>query len=204
VLRQQFCACSGWGGLTGPGAAGKVDYQHWPSTHGRGWRHRGRRARERARALRPLERGPSGRPSVCVVSAFDLWEPLRSSSRELFVSARPGDLCIINADDYRVAALPVPDGARTLSFGAHPAANSMRRRASCRLAPAVRQTFRPILIVTIRLMIVKGMVVSLLLCGPGWQGPPPLAMCGWIKSAPQGTAVCTLLSAFIDQLQPSV
>ena len=37
-------------GPVGPSAAGEGDYQHWRSTHGRGWRHRGRRACERARA----------------------------------------------------------------------------------------------------------------------------------------------------------
>ena len=36
---------------------------------------------------------------------------------ELFAGARPGDVCIVNADDPRVAALPVPAGARVIRYG---------------------------------------------------------------------------------------
>ncbi len=36
---------------------------------------------------------------------------------ELFAGARPGDTCCVNADDAHIAALPVPDGVRVLSFG---------------------------------------------------------------------------------------
>lgn len=37
--------------------------------------------------------------------------------RELFESARAGDICVVNADDARVAGLPIPEGVRTLEFG---------------------------------------------------------------------------------------
>jgi UDP-N-acetylmuramoyl-tripeptide--D-alanyl-D-alanine ligase len=36
---------------------------------------------------------------------------------ELFAGARPGDICILNADDTRIAALPIPEGARALRYG---------------------------------------------------------------------------------------
>jgi len=36
---------------------------------------------------------------------------------ELFAGARPGDTCVVNADDPRVAALPIPAGVRVLRYG---------------------------------------------------------------------------------------
>jgi UDP-N-acetylmuramoyl-tripeptide--D-alanyl-D-alanine ligase len=36
---------------------------------------------------------------------------------EMFDGARPGDVCIVNADDPRVAAMPIPDGVRVLRYG---------------------------------------------------------------------------------------
>ncbi|MFT5683734.1 MAG: UDP-N-acetylmuramoyl-tripeptide--D-alanyl-D-alanine ligase [Myxococcota bacterium] len=39
---------------------------------------------------------------------------------ELFDGARPGDVCIINADDPHVSALPLPDGVRIIRFGTAP------------------------------------------------------------------------------------
>lgn len=35
----------------------------------------------------------------------------------IFATARPGDTCVVNLDDPRVAALPVPAGARRVTFG---------------------------------------------------------------------------------------
>ena len=37
---------------------------------------------------------------------------------ELFAGARAGDVCVVNADDPRVAALPLPAGTRRVTFGA--------------------------------------------------------------------------------------
>ena len=37
---------------------------------------------------------------------------------ELFAGARPGDTCVLNADDPRVSSLPVPAGVRVLRYGA--------------------------------------------------------------------------------------
>ena len=36
---------------------------------------------------------------------------------ELFDGARPGDVCVINADDPHVSALPLPEGVRIIRFG---------------------------------------------------------------------------------------
>jgi len=35
----------------------------------------------------------------------------------MFATARPGDVCCVNVDDERVAAVPLPDGVRRLEFG---------------------------------------------------------------------------------------
>lgn len=42
----------------------------------------------------------------------------------MFATARPGDICCVNIDDERVAAIPIPDGARRLEFGG-PAAETV-------------------------------------------------------------------------------
>lgn len=39
---------------------------------------------------------------------------------ELFAGAVPGDVCCINLDDARVAALPLPEGVRRITYGCHP------------------------------------------------------------------------------------
>ncbi|MEC7949015.1 MAG: UDP-N-acetylmuramoyl-tripeptide--D-alanyl-D-alanine ligase, partial [Myxococcota bacterium] len=44
-------------------------------------------------------------------------EGVARAKGELFAGARPGDTCVANADDPRVAALPVPDGVRVLRYG---------------------------------------------------------------------------------------
>lgn len=36
----------------------------------------------------------------------------------LYASARPGDVCVVNADDARARALPLPAGTRRVTFGA--------------------------------------------------------------------------------------
>jgi len=36
---------------------------------------------------------------------------------ELFDGSRPGDVCIVNADDTRVRTLPIPEGVRVLRYG---------------------------------------------------------------------------------------
>jgi UDP-N-acetylmuramoyl-tripeptide--D-alanyl-D-alanine ligase len=41
---------------------------------------------------------------------------------ELFATARPGDFAVVNLDDPRVASIPLPDGVRRLTYGAHPEA----------------------------------------------------------------------------------
>ncbi|RII28964.1 MAG: UDP-N-acetylmuramoyl-tripeptide--D-alanyl-D-alanine ligase [Geobacter sp.] len=38
---------------------------------------------------------------------------------ELFMGLAPGSVAVYNADDTRIAALPVPDGVKRLSFGLH-------------------------------------------------------------------------------------
>ena len=44
-------------------------------------------------------------------------EGVARAKGELFDGARPGDICIVNSDDPRVAALPIPDGVRVLRYG---------------------------------------------------------------------------------------
>lgn len=39
---------------------------------------------------------------------------------ELFAGARPGDTCVVNADDERVADIPIPDRVRVLRYGSQP------------------------------------------------------------------------------------
>lgn len=47
-------------------------------------------------------------------------EGVARAKGELFAGARPGDICIVNADDPRVAALPIPEGVRVLRYGSQP------------------------------------------------------------------------------------
>ncbi len=44
---------------------------------------------------------------------------------ELFAGAAPGDVCCVNMDDPKVAALPIPDGVRVLRYGRPPDADSL-------------------------------------------------------------------------------
>lgn len=44
-------------------------------------------------------------------------EGVARAKGELFAGARPGDICCVNADDPRVAALPIPEGVRVVRFG---------------------------------------------------------------------------------------
>ncbi len=44
-------------------------------------------------------------------------EGVARAKGELFDGARPGDVCIINADDHHVSALPLPKGVRIIRFG---------------------------------------------------------------------------------------
>ncbi|MCB9779995.1 MAG: UDP-N-acetylmuramoyl-tripeptide--D-alanyl-D-alanine ligase [Alphaproteobacteria bacterium] len=43
---------------------------------------------------------------------------VKRAKGELFAGARPGDVCVVNADDPRVASIPVPDGVRVVRYGA--------------------------------------------------------------------------------------
>ncbi len=47
-------------------------------------------------------------------------EGVAAAKQEMFDGARPGDVCVVNLDDPRVAAMPVPVGARRLTYGRHP------------------------------------------------------------------------------------
>lgn len=42
---------------------------------------------------------------------------------ELFAAMKPGSIAVVNADDERVAGLPVANGVRRICFGLHPAAH---------------------------------------------------------------------------------
>jgi UDP-N-acetylmuramoyl-tripeptide--D-alanyl-D-alanine ligase len=46
---------------------------------------------------------------------------------ELFLGARPGDICCINVDDARVRTLPIPAGVRLLRYGSRLDSNSEAR-----------------------------------------------------------------------------
>ena len=44
-------------------------------------------------------------------------EGVAQAKGELFAAAWPGDTCVVNVDDPRVAALPIPEGVRILRYG---------------------------------------------------------------------------------------
>lgn len=44
-------------------------------------------------------------------------EGVAQAKQELFDGAQPGDACVVNADDPRIAAMPVPEGVRVVRFG---------------------------------------------------------------------------------------
>lgn len=56
-------------------------------------------------------------------------EGVARCKQELFDGARPGDVCIVNADDPFVSAMPLPEGVRELRYGT-------RRDADVRLIQA--------------------------------------------------------------------
>ncbi len=60
------------------------------------------------------------------------------AKQELFDGARPGDVCVVNLDDPRIAAMPIPAGVRRVTFGAHPDADA--RLASVAVDAAALQT----------------------------------------------------------------
>lgn len=47
-------------------------------------------------------------------------EGVARAKQELFDGARPGDVCCVNTDDPRIAAMDIPDGARVLRYGRGP------------------------------------------------------------------------------------
>jgi UDP-N-acetylmuramoyl-tripeptide--D-alanyl-D-alanine ligase len=50
-------------------------------------------------------------------------EGVARAKQEMFDGARPGDVCIVNLDNAFVAAMPLPAGARRLTYGVHPDAD---------------------------------------------------------------------------------
>jgi UDP-N-acetylmuramoyl-tripeptide--D-alanyl-D-alanine ligase len=44
-------------------------------------------------------------------------EGVARAKGELFAGARPGDLCVVNRDDPRISALPLPEGVSILRYG---------------------------------------------------------------------------------------
>ena len=50
-------------------------------------------------------------------------EGVAAAKQEMFDGARAGDVCVVNLDDPWVAAMPVPVGARRLTYGQHPDAD---------------------------------------------------------------------------------
>lgn len=47
-------------------------------------------------------------------------EGVAKAKGEMFAGALPDDICCVNADDPRVAAIPVPEGVRVIRFGTAP------------------------------------------------------------------------------------
>lgn len=56
----------------------------------------------------------------CHLAGLGTVENVARAKGELFDSASVGDVCIVNADDAYVAALPVPAGVRVVKFGRKP------------------------------------------------------------------------------------
>jgi UDP-N-acetylmuramoyl-tripeptide--D-alanyl-D-alanine ligase len=52
------------------------------------------------------------------LQAFGTLQALAREKQVLFDQAQTGDVCVANADDPRVATMPVPTGARRITFGA--------------------------------------------------------------------------------------
>jgi UDP-N-acetylmuramoyl-tripeptide--D-alanyl-D-alanine ligase len=49
-------------------------------------------------------------------------EGVALAKQELFDSAQPGDILCINLDDFRIAAMPVPEGVQVIRYGTGPSA----------------------------------------------------------------------------------
>ncbi|KAL5982999.1 hypothetical protein ACLOJK_017079 [Asimina triloba] len=72
-----------------------------------------------------LELAQMSRPSVRVIlnvgqshmENFESLEEVARAKGELFVDARPGDLCVLNADDPLLVSIPVPPGVKKVLFG---------------------------------------------------------------------------------------
>lgn len=79
-----------------------------------------------------------GRPTVRLITnvgaahleGLGTLEGVAKAKGELFAGARAGDICCVNLDDPRVAAMPIPAGVRVLTWGQH-------RDAEVRLTDAV-------------------------------------------------------------------
>lgn len=79
-----------------------------------------------------------GRPTVRLITnvgaahleGLGSLDGVAKAKGELFAGAQPGDICCVNLDDSRVAALPIPEGVRVLTFGTS-------ERADVRLTDAV-------------------------------------------------------------------
>ncbi|XP_042501118.1 UDP-N-acetylmuramoyl-tripeptide--D-alanyl-D-alanine ligase-like [Macadamia integrifolia] len=48
---------------------------------------------------------------------FESLEEIARAKREILMEAKPGDVCVLNADDPRVMNLPVPEGVEKVFFG---------------------------------------------------------------------------------------
>jgi UDP-N-acetylmuramoyl-tripeptide--D-alanyl-D-alanine ligase len=51
-------------------------------------------------------------------------EGVALAKQEIFDGARAGDVCVVNLDDPRVAAMPLPAGVRRVTYGRHPDADA--------------------------------------------------------------------------------
>lgn len=68
-------------------------------------------------------------------------EGVAAAKQEMFDGARTGDVCIVNLDDPRVAAMPLPPGVGRVTYGRHPDADV--RLAEARVdADALTTIFR--------------------------------------------------------------
>ena len=65
-------------------------------------------------------------------------EGVARAKQELFDGARPGEVCVVNLDDARVAAMPLPRGVRRLGYGS--AAQADVRLLSARIDGDTLQT----------------------------------------------------------------
>lgn len=69
-----------------------------------------------------------GRPNIRLITnvgaahleGLGSLEGVAKAKGEMFAGALPDDICCVNADDPRVAAIPVPEGVRVIRFGTAP------------------------------------------------------------------------------------